>query len=123
MTDQIYFRKDTGRLQIEPRVYVNYVVKCPTVKNRLSKSGSAGLKMDEVYDLKHGKKKGVVYIDLTKKTFIIVPVALFLSQEPVGKECNGMKNSIFSFDMNRLIEAHNLQVVPIGKESDGEVNP
>lgn len=116
MTDQIYFREDTGRLQINSKVYAQYIVKCPSVKNRLSKSGSAGLKMDEVYDLKHGKKRGVVYIDMTKKAFVVVPVEVFLSREPVSKECNGVKNSIFSFDMNRLIETYNLQVVPIGKK-------
>lgn len=111
MKPPIYYKK--GGIHVDKTIHSEWVVKAPTRRNRLDRSGSAGLKMDEKYDLKH-TKRGILFIDHTQKAYVMMPKELL--EEPVGKDCNGLKNSIFSYNVNEIVNKHNLTVIPIPHE-------
>lgn len=112
MKPDIYYPKKGG-LFVHPKLHGEWVVKAPTRANRLHKSGSAGLKMAEKYDLDHNKK-GVLFIDHSARAYVMIPKELMGT--PVGKNCQGVKNSIFSYDVNHLVNTHNLELVRIPAE-------
>lgn len=115
MKPEIYYKK--GGIHVDKNLHAEWVIKAPTRRNRLDRSGSAGLKMDEKYDLKH-TKKGILFIDHTQKAYVKMPKELL--EEPVGKDCNGLKNSIFSYNVNEIVNKHNLTIVSIPHEDSLE---
>ena len=114
MKPQVYYRKN-GSMFMDSKLASDYVIKIPTKANRLNKSGSAGLKMAEKYDLEHNKK-GILYVDQNLRAYVILPKELLM--KPVGKSYNGVKNTIFSYDVNSLVNEHNLELVSIPKEDE-----
>lgn len=108
---KIYYKKNG--IHIDRSLFSEWIVKAPTKKNRLSRNGSAGLKMDEKFELKHSKK-GILFIDHTEKAYVFMPKELL--SEPVGKDCNGLKNSIFSYNVNEIVTQHHLDILPIPHE-------
>jgi hypothetical protein len=112
---KITFKKN-GSLKIPYEIHTDWVVKVPTKKNRLIRDGSVGLDYGEKYDLKN--KKGVIYIDVSSKSYIIIPKTCFEEEAPELKACNGIKNSIASWSVKGLIEKYGLQLIPIIYEAD-----
>lgn len=107
----IYYK--TGGIHVDKTLISEWIIKAPTRRNRLDRGASAGLKMDEKYQLKHSKK-GIIFIDHTEKAYVMMPKELL--SEPVGKNCNGLKNSIFSYNVNEIVNTHNLEIVSIPHE-------
>ena len=95
----------------------DWIIKAPTRRNRLDRGASAGLKMDEKYELKHSKK-GILFIDHTERAYVMMPKELLT--EPVGKDCNGLKNSIFSYNVNEIVNLHGLEIMSIPHEDSVE---
>lgn len=114
MKPLIYF-KPSGELYIDKSLLSEWLIKIPTRRNRLDRTGSAGLRIDERYDLKH-RKKGIIYIDNTERAYVMIPKELLM--EPTGKDCNGVKNSIFSYNVNESVNKHNLEIISIPKQNE-----
>lgn len=112
---KITFKKN-GSLRIPYELHADWVVKVPTKRNRLIREGSVGLDYGEKYDLK--TKKGVIYIDISSKSYIKIPKDCFLEETPEMKACNGIKNSIASWSVRDLIEKYRLELIPILYEAD-----
>jgi hypothetical protein len=111
MKPLVYYKK--SGLHIDKGLMSDYLIKVPTRRNRLDRAGSAGLKMDEKYQLKHSKK-GLLYIDHTEQAYVIIPKEFLVN--PVGKNCNGVKNTIFAFNVNQIVNEHSLEIIPIPHE-------
>lgn len=108
MKPDIYYSK--SGLRIHPKLNNDWVIKVPTRSNRLSKTGSCGLKMAEKYDLENNKM-GVIFIDISLKAYVMIPKEYL--KDPVAKTCQGVKNSIFSYNVNEIVNVHNLDLVKI----------
>ncbi len=118
--DVIHYKR-SGALHIPYKINMEWIVKIPTEVNRLSRgTGSIGLKMTQRYELK--KKKGVVFVDNTLKSYVFVPKEIMFQYESVGKSCNGVKDTIFSWDLKKILEDHKLELVKIPQE-DGYLAP
>lgn len=111
MKPLIYYK--TGGIHIDKSLLSDWIIKAPTRRNRLDRGASAGLKMDEKYELKHSKR-GIIFIDHTERAYVMMPKELL--EEPVGKECNGVKNSIFKYSVNDVVNKHNLEIISIPHE-------
>jgi hypothetical protein len=87
---------------VPPALTKDWIVCVPTLKHRLHREGTCGLKWDKMYDLK--SKKGILYVDVTKKK-----VFIFLKEdlmENIVKKGNidGVKNAITVFNCKKLYE-------------------
>jgi hypothetical protein len=115
MRPDIFYKKNNGGMIVSSKLNASWVIKAPTVKNRLHKGGSAGLKMAEKYDLQHNKL-GILFIDHSARAYVFLPKQILM--QPTPKNCNGLNNSIFSFDVNLLVNTHNLELIQIPVEGE-----
>jgi len=107
--------KRKGGLFISPTIAKEWMIRVPTVRHRLSRSGTVALTPPERYDLQ--EKKGILLVDSTLKSYVFIPKTL-LDQYPVEmKDCNGVKASLAVYDVKKIIGDHSLPLVKIPDES------
>ena len=111
----IYF-KDNGRLFISSRLNSDWVIKIPTVQNRLLKNGSIALKMTEQYDLK--SKKGILWIDMTDNVYIFIPKEVVEKHYVRETGVSGAKKGLKIFSVHSMVKNNEVYIVdiPLKKE-------
>ena len=101
-------------LKVHPKIFSEYLVKCPTIRNRLHKQGTVCLRLEEVYDLK--SKKGIVFIDMTKKVYAVISNELireyFNRQTGIG----GSNKGLFIFSVKNMLIDFKIELKPLKVE-------
>lgn len=112
----IYFKKNGG-LAIPYLLNKEWLIRIPTIPHRLSRAGTCSLKMAEKYHLVN--LKGIVYIDMTKRAYVMVPLTILTQYELEGKSFQGLKNSIFVYQIKQMLVDHpELELIPILTEEE-----
>lgn len=107
--------KKKGGILVDPLIAKDWVIRVPTVRHRLKKSGSVALTPAERYDLK--EKKGILFVDLSLKKYVYIPKVL-MNQYPIEfKDCNGNKGALEVHNVKRIIDEHSLELIDILDES------
>lgn len=101
--------KLSGELQISSLAFREWVVKKPTIKNRLDRKGTTGLKWSEKYDLKI--KKGIMYID--RLHYVLIPNEILAKYETSFGEVSGIKKALTVYPILQIIAENNLELIPI----------
>lgn len=108
--------KKNGGLFIPGHINKDWIIKVPTVKHRLNRSGTCSLKIAERYDLQ--TKAGILLVDSTAKAYVYIPKSILDLYEPVLKDFQGIKNSLIVYQVGKIIEEQKLEMVKIPNQSE-----
>lgn len=112
-----FFYKKNGELFIPFELKNQWVIKVPTLKNRLRGSGSIGLTILEQYELKN--KDGIIFIDGSARGYVVVPKEILMKYEPVHKmKIIGNAKMIASYPLKTIMEESGISLVKIPKYGD-----
>lgn len=108
---EIKFKRNGG-LYIDSKIAQEWVVRIPTVKHRLIRGGSVALDMPQRFDLRNGKK-GIVFIDMSLKKYLVIPNEVLSLYEPVITAYMGVKDAFYVYSVKTILEEQKLELVPI----------
>lgn len=120
MTDSICWKKNGG-LFIPGHINKEWIIKVPTVRHRLKRSGTCSLKIAERYDLQ--TKAGILLVDSTAKAYVYIPKSILDLYEPILKDFQGIKNSLIVYEVGRIIEEQKLEMVKIPNQGEPKQYP
>lgn len=101
---------------IDRRMFKDWMVKSPGVKHRLNRAGTCSLNRTE-YRSYLKDKKGICYVDITKKCFVLIPLHILELHPPEPKNFMGVKDSLYVFNIKQILLAHpELELTPIEGE-------
>lgn len=107
--------KKKGGLYIQPVIAKDWMIRVPTLRHRLCRSGTVALTPPERYDLRD--KKGILFIDSTLKSYVFIPKTILDTYPVELKDCNGVKESLAVYNVKQMIKDHNLPLVKIVDEA------
>lgn len=110
-----------GILKVPYEVNKEWTVKIPVVKHRLHKSGTASFIVSD--HIKLMDKQGVIFVDMTKKAYVVIPKELLLKYPPEKKKFQGLDNSLIIYNVKYIIKEENLEIIPIEVKQVKEFQP
>lgn len=115
MENDLYFNPD-GTLHISKSLFNEWIVKVPTSRHRLAKNGTCSLTLVD-YEYALPTRKGIVYIDMSNKSYVVLPNHVLQDFPPEAKAHAGVPRSIIVFNVKQILMARKMDVVKISKRT------
>lgn len=114
--------KKKGGYFISSETRSQWLVKIPTVKNRLHRSGTLGLDMSEKYELMN-HKQGVLYVDGTAKKYLLIPTEVLMRYFVKMCSYSGVRDALAQYNVKKIVDDGMAVLLDIKDESKPAVKP
>lgn len=114
----LIYLKNKGEMVISFGLKKDWFIRIPTIRHRLHKSASAAFTAPERMDLRD--RKGLLYIDMSKKVYVFVSNELLSQYATDLKDYNGVKNTLICYPVGQIVKEHDLPLIEIPTEDQLE---
>lgn len=103
-----------GQIRIPWVIRNDWMIKVPTIRHRLHKSGTVSLVWAENIELR--TKAGIVLIDMTKKAYVMVPKEILCQYEKTFAPYQGRKSALVIYKIGEIVKTHGIELIKLEVE-------